>query len=83
MVRPDSLRAVLAITAAENLEMVQLDVKTAFLNGDLHEELYMFQPTGFEVEGQENLVCRLNKSLYGLKEASRSWNEKFNNFLVQ
>ena len=47
--RHDSLRAVLAITAAENLEMVQLDVKTAFLNGDLHEELNMFQPTGFEV----------------------------------
>lgn len=63
--------------------MVQLDVKTAFLNGDLHEELYMFQPTGFEIEGQEDLVCRLNKSLYGLKQASRSWNEKFNNFLVQ
>jgi len=83
VVRHDSLRAVLAITAAENLEMVQLDVKTAFLNGDLHEELYMFQPTGFEIEGQEDLVCRLNKSLYGLKQASRSWNEKFNNFLVQ
>jgi transposase InsO family protein len=83
VVRHDSLRAVLAITAAENLEMAQLDVKTAFLNGDLHEELYMFQPTGFEIEGQEDLVCRLNKSLYGLKQASRSWNEKFNNFLVQ
>jgi transposase InsO family protein len=83
VVRHDSLRAVLAITAAENLEMVQLDVKTAFLNGDLHEELYMFQPTGFEIEGQEDLVCRLNKLLYGLKQASRSWNEKFNNFLVQ
>lgn len=83
VVRHDSLRAVLPITAAENLEMVQLDVKTTFLNGDLHEELYMFQPTGFEIEGQEDLVCRLNKSMYDLKQASCSWNEKFNNFLVQ
>ena len=49
-----------------------MDVKTAFLNGDLKEDIYMEQPDGYEVMGQEHLVCKLRKSLYGLKEASRA-----------
>ena len=48
-----------------------MDVKTAFLHGDLHEEIYMEQPEGFEILRKENLVCKLKKSLYGLKQALR------------
>ena len=51
--------------------MAQLDVKTAFLNGELDEEIYIQQTEGYIAEGKEDLVCRLNKSLYGLKQASR------------
>jgi hypothetical protein len=66
-----SLRLILAIAAAKNLEMIQLDVKTAFLYGTLDEEIYMKQPEGFVIPGKEKEVCRLIKSIYGLKQASR------------
>ena len=82
VVRYDSLRTVLAIAAALDLEITQLDVKTAFLYGDLNEELYMSQPTGFIKKGEEKLVCRLKRSLYGLKQSSRSCNSKFNEFIT-
>ncbi len=55
----DSLRAVLAMAAERDHNMLQLDVKTAFLNGDLNEELYMTQSTGFIVSGREGEVCKL------------------------
>ncbi|RVW71079.1 Retrovirus-related Pol polyprotein from transposon TNT 1-94 [Vitis vinifera] len=58
------------LVVKENLHLEQLDVKTAFLHGDLEEDLYMIQPEGFIVQGQENLVCKLRKSLYGLKTSS-------------
>ena len=54
-----------------------MDVKTAFLNGDLYEDVYMEQPKDFVVEGQENLGCHIKKSIYGLKQASRQWYLKF------
>ena len=66
-----TLRFMLGVVAADNLELIQLDVKTAFLHGDLKEEIYMEQPKGFMATGQEHLVCRLRKSLYGLKQAPR------------
>ena len=74
--RFDSIRALLALVAHHDWELHQMDVKSAYLNGDLEEELYMRQPTGFVVKGSENLVCRLNKSLYGLKQAGRTWNKR-------
>ena len=54
-----------------------MDVKTAFLNGSLEEDIYMIQPDGFKAKGQEDKVCKLLKSIYGLKQASRSWNIRF------
>ena len=71
VVKLTTIRLVLKIVAAENLHLEQLDVKTAFLHGDLEEELYMRQPEGFIKEDSKNLVCRLKKSLYGLKQAPR------------
>jgi hypothetical protein len=83
VVKHDSLRAVLAVAAERDLNMLQLDVKTAFLNGDLNEELYMTQPTGFVASGREGEVCKLNRSIYGLKQASRAWNIKIHGFLIK
>ena len=65
--RISSIQMLIAIAAIHNLEIHQMDVKSAFLNGDLDEEIYMEQPEGFIVPGQEKKVCRLVKSLYGLK----------------
>lgn len=81
VVRYDSVRTILALAAAENLEMVQFDIKTAFLNGDLEEEIYMAIPEGMD-GANGGKVCRLRKSLYGLKQASRAWNTKFTDFLA-
>ena len=80
--RMSSLRALLAIVAAEDLELHQLDVKTAFLNGDLDEDIYMQQPPGFGDSGRLDLVCKLHKSLYGLKQAGRSWYKKIDSALA-
>ena len=59
-----------------------MDVKTAFLNGDLEEEIYMEQPEGFIVPGQEKKVYKLVKSLYGLKQTPKQWHEKFDNTMI-
>ena len=81
VVKLTTIRLVLKIVAAENLHLEQLDVKTAFLHGDLEEELYMRQPEGFIKEDKKNLVRRLKKSLYGLKQAPRQWYKKFDSFM--
>ena len=73
----DSFMVIMALVAHFDLHLQQMDVKTAFLNGNLVEEIYMKQPYGFTMKGDENLVCRLQKSIYGLKQASRQWYLKF------
>ena len=72
----------ISIAAIHNLEIHQMDVETAFLNGDLDEEIYMEQPEGFIVPSQENKVCQLVKSLYGLKQAPMQWHEKFDSVMM-
>ncbi|GKA49512.1 retrovirus-related pol polyprotein from transposon TNT 1-94 [Tanacetum coccineum] len=59
-----------------------MDVKTAFLNGNIEEEVYMEQPGGFFIDGKEKMVCKLMKSIYGLKQASRQWYIKFNDTIT-
>ena len=82
VVRLTTVRIVLAMCATFDLHLEQLDVKTAFLHGELEEEIYMLQPEGFAETGKENLVCRLNKSLYGLKQAPRCWYKRFDSFII-
>ncbi|KAK9209952.1 hypothetical protein WN944_002321 [Citrus x changshan-huyou] len=82
VVRLTTVRIVLAMCATFDLHLEQLDVKTAFLHGELEEEIYMLQPEGFAETGKENLVCRLNKSLYGLKQAPRCWYKRFDSFIM-
>lgn len=76
--RYDSIRAILAITARYQMHLLQFDVKTAFLYGNLEEEIYMRQPPGFE--DKTNRVLKLKKGLYGLKQAPKQWNERISNF---
>ena len=65
-----------AIAVLHNLEIYQIDVKTAFLSGELNEEIYMVQPEGFMVKSREHKVCKLIKSLYGLKQVPKQRHEK-------
>lgn len=76
-----SIRALLSLAACHDYEVHQMDVVTAYLNGDIDEEIYMRQPDGFVVPGREHLVCKLNKSLYGLKQAGRCWYQKIDKAL--
>ena len=83
VVKMSSIRVVLGLAASLDLEIEQMDVKTAFLHGDLEEEIYMEQPEGFIVKGKENYVCKLKKSLYGLKQAPRQWYKKFESVMEE
>ena len=77
-----TFRTLLTIAAARNMKVRHYDVKTAFLNGDITEDLYMSQPEGYVAKGKENLVCKLTKSLYGLKQSARAWNTKINEVML-
>nr|BAB03249.1 polyprotein [Oryza sativa] len=80
--RLTTIRVLLALAASHGLLVHQMDVKTAFLNGELEEEIYMDQPDGYVLEGQEGMVCKLLKSLYGLKQAPKQWHKKFDTTLT-
>lgn len=81
VVRHASIRVMLAITAVQDMELDQLNVKTTFLHGRLEEEILMSQPEGYEFPGKEDHVCRLKKSLYGLKQSPRQWYLRFDKFM--
>ncbi|GJZ19974.1 retrotransposon protein, putative, ty1-copia subclass [Tanacetum coccineum] len=74
-----AIRILIAIVAFYNYEIWQMDVKTAFFNGHLSEEVYMVQPEGFVNPKFPNRVCKMKRSIYGLKQAYRQWNKRFDN----
>ena len=80
--RITSIRVLFALASIYHLHVHQMDVKTAFLNGDLNEEIYVEQPEGFILKGNENKVYKLVKSLYGLKQAPKDWHEKFDSTIL-
>jgi len=77
-----SIHQLLAMVAYLDLELFQMDVKTAFLNGSIEEEIYMDQPIDFVLKGQEDKVCRLKRSIYGLKQSSGSWYLRFHETII-
>ncbi|HEV7737689.1 MAG TPA: reverse transcriptase domain-containing protein, partial [Chlamydiales bacterium] len=81
--RMESMRTLLHIGAIQDWEIHQMDVKTAFLHGELEEELYMEQPEGMKEPGKENWVAVLNKSLYGLRQAGRRWAKKLQKSMIE
>uniref|UniRef100_A0A2N9I1Q4 Uncharacterized protein n=1 Tax=Fagus sylvatica TaxID=28930 RepID=A0A2N9I1Q4_FAGSY len=80
--RITSIRVLIALASIYKLVVHQMDVKTAFLNGDLDEEVYMDQPEGFVLPRSEKKICKLVKSLYGLKQAPKQWHEKFDTVIL-
>nr|GEX89082.1 zinc finger, CCHC-type [Tanacetum cinerariifolium] len=77
-----TIRLLLSLAAIHDLVIHQIDVITAFLNGDLDEEIYMKQPEGFVMPGRESKLCKLKKSLYGLKQAPKQWHQKFDDVVL-
>jgi hypothetical protein len=73
----------MALAALHEWEIEALDIKTAYLFGELEEEIYMIQPEGFVVKGQEKKVCQLMKSLYGLKQSALQWNKALHKSLLE
>ncbi|KAH9697781.1 Integrase catalytic domain-containing protein [Citrus sinensis] len=82
VVKHSSIRMLLSMVALTDMEIDQMDVKTTFLHGKLEVEILMTQPEGFEVKEEEDYVCHLNKSLYGLKESPRQWYKRFDEFMI-
>ena len=83
VVRQTTLRLLMTIAGSKNYRVKHYDIKTAFLYGDLQETIFMKQPQGFKRHGQENLVCCLKKSLYGLKQSARAWNQRLDGVLCK
>ncbi|RDX94488.1 hypothetical protein CR513_23119, partial [Mucuna pruriens] len=82
VVRMTTIRIVLAMCAVFDLHLEQLDVKTAFLHGELEDKIYMLQLEGFKQQGKKNFVFKLSKSIYNLKKATRYWYKRFDSFII-
>jgi hypothetical protein len=83
VVKMTSIRTILSPVVVEDFHIEQLYIKTTFLHGDLEQEIYMQHPHGYEVKVKENLVCKLNKSLYGLNQTPRQWYLRFDRFMIE
>lgn len=83
VVRYSTIRTLLALAVHLDMCVDHMDVKTAFLNGELQETVYMEQPEGYKIKGKENHVFKLNKAIYGLKQASKAWYYKIDNVLTE
>jgi len=83
VVKPATVRTVLSLALSRSWPIHQLDVKNAFLHGNLSETVYCSQPTGFEDRAHPDYVCWLNRSLYGLKQATRAWYSRFASYIIQ
>lgn len=81
--RWDTIRMILALAASKDWKVFQLDVKSAFLHGEISEEVFVEQPEGYEIKGAEGKVYRLKKALYGLKQAPRAWFSKIEAFFLE
>ena len=81
MARTETVRVILALVGSNGWWVHHLDVKSAFLNGSLEEEVYVSQPEGFEKRNEEGKVYKLSKALYGLKQAPRAWNSCLDKYL--
>jgi hypothetical protein len=79
--RLEAIRIFLAYACHKRFKVYQMDVKSAFLNGDLNEEVYMEQPEGFKLSDNPDLVCKMKKYLYGLKQAPRAWYHRLDTYL--
>ena len=82
VVRHASIKIILALVVVQDMHLEQIDVKTAFLCGELQEEIVIQQPERYVTSGKEDCVCLLKKSLYGLKQSPRQWYLKFDNFMI-
>ena len=83
MARLEGVRTLLAYSTYNNFKVYQMDVKSTFINGILEEEVYIEDPKGFVDPNKKNMVCKMNKSLNGLKQAPREWYETLDNYLVK
>ena len=81
--RIETIRLIIGLASSKGWEIHHLDVKTAFLHGELKEEVFVEQPEGFLAKGKETKVYKLKKALYGLKQAPRAWNTKLNQILLE
>lgn len=79
--RVETIRLVVAIASSKGWPLFQMDVKSAFLNGPLEEEVYVLQQSEFEVKGREDKAYKLKKALYGLKQVPKGWNKRIDSFL--
>src|SRR5262249_31768940 len=82
VLRYNSLRVILSLSATTNRQLYQLDIKTAFLNATVEEDIHMEIPEGISIDS-EKYVCKLEKALYGIKQAPHVWNENINAYLIE